>query len=170
MKKLVAVCLVAGLAAAGPAHAQFPQKPALGFAAARSMAGACEDLASRSGWKTTFAVVDEGGRLVYFSRLDGADFNHGDMAVNKAMTALRDGHPSSATADRFDAGEAHVLSYPGYVGAGGGYPVIVGDQKIGAIGISGTVNFAQARACAEAAFAAVKLAAPAEKVRPPVAH
>ena len=165
----LSIALVLALAAASPAHAQFLQRPAIGFADAKAMAAACEDLAARSGWKTTFAVLDEGGRLLYFSRMDGADFNHGDMAINKAMTALVDGRPSSVTSDRIKAGETNVLSYPNYVAAGGGYPIFVTQHKVGAIGISGTVNFAQAEACATAALAAVKLPLPSSKPPPPPA-
>ena len=166
--KLQTAALLA-LFAAAPAHAQFVDKQAIGFAAAKSMASACEALAIQSGWKTTFAVIDEGGRLLYFSRMDGADFNHGDMAMNKAMTALVDGRPSAVTAERIRAGETNVISYPHYVAAAGGYPVFVGAQKIGAIGISGTINITQADACATAALAAVKLPLPSSKAPPPPA-
>jgi uncharacterized protein GlcG (DUF336 family) len=165
MKHLLLALVMA--AAAGQAHAQFPDKPSLGYAAARSMATACEDLAIKSGWKTTIAILDEGGRLVYFSRMDGADFNHGDMAINKAMMALRDGRPSSITVDRVNAGEYNLLSLPGYVAAGGGYPVFVRGMKIGALGISGRANFVQTRACAKAAFDAVGVTLPPENVRQP---
>jgi uncharacterized protein GlcG (DUF336 family) len=153
---LAAAFVAAGWAVQAGAQpaAPFIEKPAIGYAAVKAMANACEGLAVKNGWQVTVAILDEGGHLLYFSRMDGADFNNGDLAQSKALTALVDGRQSAVTAARIKAGETNVLSYPHYVAAAGGYPEIVKGQKIGAFGVSGVIRQPQADACAYAAYAA----------------
>ncbi|MFM7386520.1 MAG: GlcG/HbpS family heme-binding protein, partial [Betaproteobacteria bacterium] len=38
----------------------------------KRMAGACEALASAQGWAVAFAIVDDGGHLLWLQRLDRA--------------------------------------------------------------------------------------------------
>ena len=53
------------------------QKPALTLEDIKRMAAACEQEASRNQWAVTFAIVDEGGHLLWLQRLDGAAPRHG---------------------------------------------------------------------------------------------
>jgi uncharacterized protein GlcG (DUF336 family) len=90
--------------------------------------------------KMDIAVVDAGGNLKAFARMDGAWIGSIDISMKKAKTA------------RFfnmNTGEIGKLSQPGgplfgiehsnggLITFPGGIPIKVGDQVIGAIGVSG---------------------------------
>jgi uncharacterized protein GlcG (DUF336 family) len=101
------------------------------------------------------AVVDAGGHLVHFQRMDGAEIAGPTLAVDKAFTAV---------AHRLDTAALGPLAAPGgelaglaangggrYVVFGGGVPLWSDDRVMGGIGVSGgTVE--QDIACANAAL------------------
>jgi uncharacterized protein GlcG (DUF336 family) len=101
------------------------------------------------------AVVDAGGHLVHFQRMDGAEIAGPTLAVDKAFTAV---------AHRIDTAALGPLAAPGgelaglaangggrYVVFGGGVPLWSDDRVMGGIGVSGgTVE--QDIACANAAL------------------
>lgn len=85
------------------------------------------------------AVVDPHGELVAFLRTDGCGLASINNAIHKAFTAAREGGESGALGERSRT-EGFPLSNfgdPRYIGWGGGVPLIVGGEVIGAIGISG---------------------------------
>ena len=103
------------------------------------------------------AIVDDGGNLKAFVRMDGAALIPIEIAQSKAYTALF-GFP---THDFFDfiKGDpslvAGIPSRPRVAAFGGGYPIKVDGHIIGAIGVSGgTVE--QDMQCAEAALQLVE--------------
>ncbi len=55
----------------------------------KSIAAAAEAEASRSGWKVTIAVCDEGGHLLWLQRLDGAPPMSAQVAPEKAHLCAR---------------------------------------------------------------------------------
>jgi uncharacterized protein GlcG (DUF336 family) len=101
------------------------------------------------------AVVDAGGHLVHFQRMDGAEIAGPTLAVDKAFTAV---------AHRIDTAALGPLAAPGgelaglaangggrYVVFGGGVPLWSGERVVGGIGVSGgTVE--QDIACAKGAL------------------
>jgi uncharacterized protein GlcG (DUF336 family) len=105
------------------------------------------------------AVVDAGGVLRAFARMDGAEIAGEALAVDKAYTAV---------AHRTATAELGVLAQPGgelfglqangrgrYVMFGGGLPVTDADGiVVGAVGVSGAA-VAEDVACAEVALAAL---------------
>jgi uncharacterized protein GlcG (DUF336 family) len=125
---------------------------------AKRMLEASERTATSLGIPYNVAVVDAGGHLVAFLRQDGALIGSIDLAINKAKTARL-----------FDKTTAHLsdLSQPGeplfgiqqsnsgkIVIFGGGLPVVMGGQIVGAVGASaGSVE--QDIVVAEAALAAL---------------
>jgi len=85
------------------------------------------------------AVVDPHGELVAFLRTDGCGLASINNAIHKAFTAARERGESGALGERARA-EGFPLSNfgdPHYTGWGGGVPIFVGGELIGAIGISG---------------------------------
>src|SRR6188508_358396 len=98
------------------------------------------------------AVVDAGGHLLAFARMDGAFALSIDTALRKAQTAASYGIPTGDIAAGIDiklaiATEGRRINLPG------GLPVIVDGHVIGAIGVgSGTGE--QDKEVAKAAVAA----------------
>ena len=99
------------------------------------------------------AVVDAGGHLLAFARMDGAFALSIDTALMKAMTAASYGIPTGDIAAGIDIKLA-IATQGKRVNLPGGLPVIVDGHVIGAIGVgSGTGE--QDRQVAAAALGAI---------------
>ena len=99
------------------------------------------------------AVVDAGGHLLAFARMDGAFALSIDTALVKAMTAASYGIPTGEIAAGVDIKLA-IATQGKRVNLPGGLPVIVDGHVIGAIGVgSGTGE--QDREVAAAALGAI---------------
>lgn len=155
LKQLIPIAFACAAALGGSAHAQ-QQKTVLGLAAAQRIAAACEALAGKEGWKMVIAVVDDGGHLKHFSRMDNAFRKSIDIALLKAETSS--GFPRSSrqlgeVARQRAPGIEHV---PGLVTFAGGLPVLTArGEHIGAVGVSGGTPD-QDEACAQAGLDAVR--------------
>ena len=117
---LLAVMVPLCGAAAQPAPGDAPvlaDKKALTLAGARKVAATAEALAVRNGFRQSVVVVDDGGNLLLFHRMDGAQLAGFEVAMAKARTALFFQTPSKSFADRVLAGQTNVLGLPG-AGAG----------------------------------------------------
>ena len=85
------------------------------------------------------AILDDGGNLKAFSRMDGAPLLSVEIAQNKAYTALF-GVP---TQDFFNFIQddpsllAGLPTLPRVAAYGGGFPIKVDGEIVGAIGVSG---------------------------------
>jgi glc operon protein GlcG len=106
---------------------------------AKKAATAALDEARKGGWKMAVAVVDTGGILVYYEKMDNTQIGSADIAIEKARTAVRFKRPSKAFQDLVAAGGANlrILRLPGAVPLEGGFPLVIDGQIIGAIGVSG---------------------------------
>lgn len=85
------------------------------------------------------AVTDRHGELLAFLRTDGCSLASITIAQNKAYTAARAGVPSSQLGER-SRDEGFPISNYGelrYLTWGGGLPVVVNGEVIGAVGVSG---------------------------------
>jgi len=87
------------------------------------------------------AVLERGGNLAAFLRSDGASFLSSDIAQDKAYTAVNFGMATSAWDSLFknmsSAVRAGITQRPRFAGFGGGLPIIVDGDVVGAIGVSG---------------------------------
>jgi glc operon protein GlcG len=131
-----AVMLGGCLAVPGHAAAQ-SQQPALTLEVATRIADAAQAEATRNKWNVVIAVVDAGGYLVHLRRLDGTQLGSVAVAEEKAKSAVLFRRPTKAFADAVASGRVAVLRLPGAIPIEGGIPLVVGDQVIGAIGVSG---------------------------------
>jgi uncharacterized protein GlcG (DUF336 family) len=132
---------------------------AITLAAAQRALGAALAEAERRGVAVSVAVVDAGGVLQAFARMDGAEIAGEVLAVDKAYTAVAHRTPTAQLgAMAQPGGELFGLQANGrgrYVMFGGGLPVSDGDGTvIGGVGVSGAA-VAEDVACAEAALAAL---------------
>ncbi len=85
------------------------------------------------------AVVDAHGELIAFLRTDGCPLPSIQIAQNKAYTAAREGIESKELGERSKT-EGFPMTNFGelrYVTWGGGVPVIIDNEVVGAVGVSG---------------------------------
>ena len=87
------------------------------------------------------AVADHHGELIALMRMSGAQLQSGTIATNKAFTAARACKPTRDIGRKIrSADQGFDIAYygdPRFIGWGGGMPVIVGGQCVGAVAVSG---------------------------------
>ena len=113
--------------------------------------------ATELGLKMCIAVTDEAGDLKAFRRMDGAPKLSIEIATNKAYTAASFGMPTHAWFDfiKNDPPLLHGITHtPRLVIFGGGFPIPLEGEVVGAIGLSGG-HYTQDMECARAALAAI---------------
>ena len=126
---------------------------------AAQMTQAAVDRAAAIGALVSAAVVDRGGHLVHFQRMDAAEIAGPTLAVDKAYTAV---------AHRIDTAELAALTQPGgdlwglqangggrYVVFGGGLPCWHEGVVVGGVGVSGGTA-AEDVECARAGLAVLE--------------
>jgi len=106
--------------------------------AKKASAAALEE-ARKGNWKMAVAVVDTGGVLVYYEKMDNTQIGSADIAIEKARTAVRFKRPSKAFQDLVAGGGVglRILRLPGAIPFEGGIPLVMDGQIVGAIGVSG---------------------------------
>lgn len=135
-------CLLGAFMLAVPATAG-AQAPAYGpnitLEQARTVAAAAEAEARRNQWNVAIAIVDTGGHLVRFERLDNTQLASSDIARQKAWTAVAFKRPSKAFEETIAGGGAglRVLGIEPTLPIEGGLPLLVDGKIVGAIGVSG---------------------------------
>jgi uncharacterized protein GlcG (DUF336 family) len=117
--------------------------------------------ARKLGVAVSVAVVDAGGNLVAFLRMDGAEIAGPVLAVDKAYTAVANRISTAELAEQAAPGGPlfglHSCANGRFVIFGGGVPVRVGNVVVGAVGVSGAAVGQDIR-CAEAGCAAAESA------------
>jgi glc operon protein GlcG len=132
---LTIIALLASVSAA--VAADLATKKALTLEVAREVAAAAEKHARDNKWNVCIAIVDDGGNLVYFQRLDGTQFGSILVSQRKAQTAIAFKRPSKVFEEGVAKGRNALLGLPGAVPLEGGLPLVVDGEMVGAIGISG---------------------------------
>ena len=96
--------------------------------------------AKKRGWKMNVAVVDSGGNLVAFQRMDGAMLASIQVAEHKARAAATFRRETKVFESAIQANNLSVLTLDGVIASRGGIPLIEQGKLIGAIGCSGGVG------------------------------
>lgn len=112
-------------------------RKALQIADVQRIAAAAEAEARSNGWAVSIAVVDDGGHLLHFQRLDGAPLTSIAIAQGKARASAFGRRPSKAFEDIVAGGRTAFLSVPDIVLLEGAEPIVVDGVCIGAVGVSG---------------------------------
>jgi uncharacterized protein GlcG (DUF336 family) len=125
--------------------------------AAKKLAAAAIAEARKNNWAMAVAVVDTGGYLVYFERMQDTQIGSVDVAIDKAKSAALFRRATKAFQDTLAAGGEglRILSLRGAVPVEGGIPLVVGGKVVGAIGASGGSSDQDGRT-AQAGAAALK--------------
>lgn len=137
--KFAVVLIAVLLTMAAFAQAPNPYGVPVSVENAKKAAVAALAEARTNNWRMAVAIVDTGGILVYYEKMDNTQIGSADVAIEKARTAVRFKRPSKAFQDLVAGGGAglRVLSLPGAVPLEGGIPLMIDGQIVGAIGVSG---------------------------------
>src|SRR6202043_1143096 len=137
--------------------ANLVKKHSISSELAQKMVDAAVAKAREIGVSENVAILDDGGNLKAFSRMDGAPIPTIEMAQNKAYTALFGG----STQEFFDfiQGDPSLLAgiptLARIAAWGGGFPIKVDGEVVGAIGLSGAPTVQNDIDCAKAALSLV---------------
>ena len=93
--------------------------------------------AKKHDWKMNVTVVDGGGNLVAFQRMDGAQMASIQISQHKARTAASFRRETKAFETGVQSGLVYQLTLDGVIASRGGIPLVEGGKVIGAIGCSG---------------------------------
>jgi len=149
------VCAGAMLAATQLSLAQ-ESRSILTQATAKKMADACEAAAKAKGWKMVIAILDAGGNLKHFTRMDDSFLISVGISQSKANTSASVPFSSRKFGEIAKSMVPGLELTPNTATFAGGLPIITaGGAHIGAIGVSGA-SADDDEACAQAGIDAVK--------------
>jgi uncharacterized protein GlcG (DUF336 family) len=107
---------------------------------AKKAVAAAEAEARNNNWNVAIAIVDAGGNLILFERLDDTQLGSVNIAIGKARTAVHFKRPTKALEDMIAGGRQVFLAVEGITPLQGGLPVIAEGKVIGAVGVSGVMS------------------------------
>ena len=123
----------------------------------KAIAAAAEAEALKNNWAVSIAIVDAGGHLLHFQRLDGAAPISSHIAPAKAHTAAMGRRDSKGYEDIINGGRYAFLTAPAVQGMlEGGVPIMKDGFCLGAVGVSGDKSSEDAQ-IAKAGIAAIGL-------------
>ena len=132
---------------------------------ALTMAHGSLDKCRQMNYKCAITVLDATGRTIIALQDDGANLHRFDVAKKKAYTALVYRRPSKEVVEGWSKKTAMPTPLlegtepnppiEGTIDMGGGIPIIVDKDTIGAIAVSGGPNWDEDEACAKAGLAKV---------------
>src|SRR6266481_3242463 len=106
--------------------------------------------------RVSVAVLDRAGRMRVFLQGDGASPHNLELARRKAYTALTFRQTSAEWATRTETTLSGQRMLADVIPLAGGVPIKVGEDTIGAVGLSGApMGGAQEEACGKAGIAKV---------------
>ena len=111
-------------------------KHALTLADVKKMLAACEAEAVKNKWAVAISIVDDGGFLLGFARMDGAPAISAEVSVGKARTSAMTKRPSKFFEDRVKE-RPGFATFPAGILIQGGLPIVHENECVGAIGVSG---------------------------------
>ncbi len=117
--------------------AELATKKALTLEVAKQIAAVSAEHARKNNWAVVISIVDDGGHLVYFERMDNVQTGSIQVAIKKAETAVAFKRPTRLFEEAVAQGRTALVSLPGGMPFEGGVPIAVDGQIIGAVGISG---------------------------------
>jgi uncharacterized protein GlcG (DUF336 family) len=131
-----------------------PYGAPIGLEQAQAVIAAAAAECRKHDWKMNIAVVDSGGNLVAFARMDGAQLASVAISEHKARAAATFRRETKLFENGINGGTPNQLSIDGVIGSRGGIPLVAEGKLIGAIGVSGGFS-AQDEVCSKAGAALV---------------
>jgi uncharacterized protein GlcG (DUF336 family) len=158
-KRLSLITLAVGLSLAGAAGAQAVRTERnISLDLANQLASATVAACAAGGYSVTATVVDRAGVVRAVQRADNAGPHSLGSAQQKAWTAASTKSTTSALmeAAQKNPGSANLVHLPGFLLLGGGVPIKLGNETIGAVGVGGAPSGAADEQCALAGLDKIK--------------
>ena len=166
MQRFTKIALSIGVAAtlvAGIAHAQTPNSSVrternISLALANEIAAATVTACSANGYAVAATVVDRAGGVRAVQRADNAGPHTLAASQQKAFTSASAKNTTLAMQEgsQKNAAAANLVHIPGFLLLGGGVPIKVGNEVIGAVGVGGAPGGNLDEQCAMVALDKVK--------------
>ena len=125
-------------------------KPILTHQDCQKIATACATEARANDWAVSFAIVDDGGHLLWFERLDNAAPSSAEIGPAKARMAALGRRETKVYEEMINGGRTAFLSAASATAMRGAMmegavPVMIDGQCLGAVGVSGVKSADDAR-------------------------
>ena len=153
----LAVLASVSVLAASPALAQAPQvEKNVSMAMALAIIQGTIEQCTKDGYKVSVVIVDKAGNVAASVRGDGTNPHTMEFGRLKAYTSRTRGQTSLEFMKlTSDPANAYLKQIPNTVAVGGGVPIKVGNEVIGAVGVSGAPGGEKDEVCANAGIAKV---------------
>ena len=158
LKMSIAATLVASIANAQSPSASVRTERNISLALANEIAGATVAACSANGYAVTATVVDRAGGVRAVQRADNAGPHTLAASQQKAFTSASAKNATLAMQDgsQKNPAAANLVYIPGFLLLGGGVPIKVGNEVIGAVGVGGAPGGNLDEQCAMVALDKVK--------------
>ena len=119
---------------------------------ANAAAAAAVEACQKKGWLVSATVVDRAGQIKALQRADGAGPHTVDSSRRKAYTSasMRANTSDIVQTIQKNPAAANLAQIDGFLILGGGMPIRVGDEAVGAIGVGGAPGGHLDDQCAQA--------------------
>jgi uncharacterized protein GlcG (DUF336 family) len=157
MRLLGTLLGAAALALSAPAYAQAPQaEKNVSMKMALMIIDGTLEQCAKDGYKVSVVIVDKGGNVAASVRGDGTSPHTMEFARLKAYTSRTRGQTSLEFMQLTEKPEnAYLKQIPNSVAVGGGVPIRIGNEVIGAAAASGAPGGEKDEACVKAGIAKV---------------
>ena len=153
MNRILGFIVIAGLGVS----AQVVDKKALTLDGAKKAIATAEAEAVKNHVGCSVAVVDDGGNLIAFHRVDPTFPAGARVSIGKAKTAALFRQSTKNFEDVItQKGRTSMIALEDFTPLQGGIPIVVAGQVVGVIGVSGSASADQDEQFAKAGAAAVK--------------
>ena len=149
LNRFAAIGLICALAS--PASAQLLNERSLSAAMALTIAQTALETCTKQGYHVSVHVLGNNGEVLVAVRGDGAPPHTMENSQRKAYTARTFRIPSGEFAQRVkDNPTISAVHLTSIIAAQGALPIKVGDEVIGAVGVSGAPGGEKDEACSKA--------------------
>src|SRR5207249_3913394 len=144
MKIQTGIVIAAILALGATSYAQVVEKKSLNLDGAKKAIAAAVDYAKKNNAPgAVIDVVGEGGNLMALERLDGTFAMGATISIGKARTAVLFKKPTRFFEELINKGRTAMAAVDGFTPLIGGIPIVVDNQVVGGIGVSGAASAGQ---------------------------
>jgi uncharacterized protein GlcG (DUF336 family) len=113
------------------------KRPELTLEDCLKISAAAETEARKNNWNVAIAILDDGGHLLHFARMDGATPANATIALEKGRTAAISRRSSGKWEEIVKGGRTSMIKMPGILPVQGGMPIMAEGSCIGGVGVSG---------------------------------
>jgi uncharacterized protein GlcG (DUF336 family) len=154
---VLAISLAAALAGTAPASAQVLMHKDISLAMATAIALTAVENCKASGYSVSVHVLGRNGETLVALRNDKAGPNTFENSMKKAYTSRTFRIPSGKFAENVGQNPvAPQLMLTNIVAARGALPIMIGEETIGSVGVSGAPGGDKDEVCAQAGIDKVK--------------